>query len=222
MELMLAAAVIIVLMVGSVVVSRYLHRQRVAALTAWAKANGWTYQERAGDMADRFEGAPFGVGFGRTATHLLTTTMGGRPVMAFEYSYKERRGSGKQQRTVTYTYAIVATTTPASRPRLQITHEHLGTRLLGAVGLDDVQLESEEFNRTFRISTDDPKFGYDVLHPRTMEWMLADTRARELSVRFERADLLTWENGRLDPQRAAWAAGYLLDLVDRVPQFVWK
>lgn len=222
MEMLLAVAVVVVLGVGSFLVSRYLHRKRVAELTAWAGANGWTYAEDAGGMVGRFVGVPFGAGFGRTASHMLSTTMAGRPIVAFEYRYKERRGSGKDQRTVTYTFAVVATTIPTARPTLQVTHEHLGTKLLNAVGLDDLQLESEEFNRAFRISTDDEKFAYDVLHPRTMEWMLADPRARELSFRFERSDVLAWENGRLDPQRAAWAATYLLDLIDRVPQFVWK
>jgi uncharacterized protein DUF3137 len=222
MEILLAVAVVAVLGVGSVLVSRWLHRKRVAELTAWAQTNGWTYTEHAAEMVDRFVGVPFGQGFGRSAKHLLSTTMGGRPVVAFEYSYKERRGSGKDRRTVTYTFQIVATTLPAARPTLQVTHEHLGTKLLGAVGLDDLQLESEEFNRAFRISADDQKFAYDVLHPRTMEWMLSDPRARELSFRFERSDVLSWENGRLNAQRAAWAATYLLDVVDRVPQFVWK
>jgi hypothetical protein len=83
-------------------------------------------------------------------------------------------------------------------------------------------LDSEEFNREFRISTDDRNFARDVLHPRAVEWMLADPRARELAFRFERSDVLAWEAGRLNPQRTAWAATYLLDLIDRVPQFVWK
>ena len=222
MEVMVAFVVVGVLVLGSYLVSQHLYRKRVAELTSWAQANGWIYAERADELADRFVGVPFGQGFGRTVRHQLSTTIGGRPVVAFEYSYKERRGSGKDRRTVTYTFELVATTTPAARPTLQVTHEHFGTRILDAVGLDDLQLESEEFNREFRISTDDEKFAYDVLHPRTMEWMLADPRARELAFRFERSDILTWESGRLNPQRAAWAASYLLDLVDRVPEFVWK
>jgi hypothetical protein len=222
MEMLLAVGVVVVLGVGSFLVSRYLHRKRVAELTSWAQANGWTYAEHADELVGRFVGVPFGQGFGRTARHLLTSKMGGRPVVAFEYSYKEHRGSGKDRRTVTFTYAVVSTTAPAARPTLQVTHEHFGTRLLGAVGLDDLQLESEEFNRAFRVSADDAKFAYDVLHPRTMEWMLADPRAREVNFRFERSDVLSWEDGRLNPQRAAWAASYLLDLLDRVPQFVWK
>jgi hypothetical protein len=222
MEVLLAIVVIGALGVGSFFVSRYLHRKRVAELTGWAQANGWTYAEHAPDLVDRYAGAPFGRGFGRRARHLLRTTVDGQPVQAFEYAFKERQGSGKNRRTVTYTYAVVATSLPVARPTLQVTREHLGTRLLGAVGLDDLQLESEQFNRAFRISADDHKFAYDVLHPRTMEWMLADERASQLDFRFERADLLSWERGRLRPQRVAWAGGYLLDLVKRVPQFVWK
>lgn len=223
MELLLAVAIVAVLGVGSLVVSWYLYRKRVAELTAWARDNGWSYTEHPGRMVDRFVGTPFGQGFGRTARHLLTTTMGGRPVVAFEYSYKERSGSGKDARTVTLTFTVTATTLPVARPTLQVTHEQPGTSPLGGTaGLDELLLGSKEFDRTFRINADDQKFAHDVLHPRTMEWMLSDQRARELAFRFERSDVLTWEEGRLNPQRAAWAATYLLDLVDRVPQAVWK
>jgi hypothetical protein len=225
MELLLAFAVVAALGIGSFVMSRYLNHKRVAELTAWARANGWTYTEHADQMADRFVGIPFGRGFDRTVRHLLVTTMGGRPVTAFEYSYKDRIGSGNGARTVTFTFTVTATTLPVARPTLQVTPEQPeqpGTSLLGAVGLDDLRLESEEFDRVFRISSDDRGFAHDVLHPRTMEWMMADPRARELAFRFERSDVLAWEAGRLNPQRTAWAATYLLDLVDRVPQFVWK
>jgi hypothetical protein len=221
MELLLAIAVIAVLGIGSFGVSRYLYHKQVAELTAWARANGWTYTEHADQLAERFVGIPFGRGFDRTARHLLETTMGGRPVVAFEYSYKERIGSGNHTRTVTFTFTVAATTLPVVRPTLQVTPERSGAIPLAA-GPDDLQLENEEFNRVFRLSADDREFAYDVLNSRTVEWMLDDPRARELVFRFERSDLLTWEAGRLNPQRMAWAATYLLDLVDHVPQFVWK
>jgi hypothetical protein len=226
MELLLAVAVIAVLGIGSFGVSRYLRHRRVTELTAWARANGWTYKGHADQMADRFVGIPFGRGFGRTARHLLTTTMGGRPVVAFEYSYKERVGSGKDARTVTFTFTVTATTLPVARPSLQVIPVHPGTRPPAAgledLRLEDLRLENEEFNRVFKVSTDDREFAHDVLCPRTVEWILADPRARELDLRFERSDVLAWEHGRFNPQRTAWAATYLLDLVDRVPQFVWK
>lgn len=222
MELLLAFAVVAALGIGSLGMSRYLHHKRVAELTAWARANGWAYTEHAGQMADRFVGIPFGVGFDRTARHLLTTTMGGRSVTAFEYSYKDRVGSGSDARTVTFTFTVTATTLPVTRPTLQVTPEEPGTALPDVAGLEDLRLDSEQFNRLFRVSTDDRGFAHNVLHGRTVEWMLADPRARELGLRFERSDVLAWEAGRLSPQRTAWAATYLLDLVDRVPQFVWK
>lgn len=220
MELLLAFAVVAALGIGSFAMSRYLHHKRVAELIAWARANGWTYTEHADQIADRFVGIPFGVGFDRTARHLLTTTMGGRPVTAFEYSYKDRVGSGNDARTVTFTFTVTVTTLPVARPTLQVTPEE--PALLGVTERKDPRSVGEEFNRVFRIHTDDQRFAHDVLHGRTVEWMLADPRARELSIRFERSDALAWEAGRLNPQRTAWAATYLLDLVDRVPQFVWK
>lgn len=77
--------------------------------------------------------------------------------------------------------------------------EDLGRKLLGLVGVRDLQLESEDFNKKFHIRTENDRFAYDILHPRMMEWMLADQRALSSPFRFERGDLVTWTEGRFDP-----------------------
>lgn len=117
---------------------------------------------------------------------------------------------------------VVALSTPAPRPTLEVGREGLGRKLLGFVGVRDLQLESEEFNKTFLIRTEDDKFAYDVLHPRMMEWMLSDERALRTSFRFERGDLLTWDREKIDLPKVQWMLDYLCDVLDRVPGFVWK
>jgi len=101
----------------------------------------------------------------------------------------ETHSDGKDTTTTTYQNLVVGVSTPGARPTLEITKEGLGQRFLGAIGFKDLQLESEEFNRAFKIKTAQNKFAYDVLHPRMMEWMLADQRAIRFPFRFERS---TW------------------------------
>lgn len=36
-----------------------------------------------------------------------------------------------------------------------------------------VRFESEDFNRAFTVRAPDERFAYDVIHPQTMEWLLA-------------------------------------------------
>jgi len=197
-------------------------RKKIAAFTAFAAERGWHYAERDRSLVDRFLGDPFGRGHSRTAEHVLRGEYRGRQVMAFEYSYKETHNSGQDQRTETYTHTVVALSLPNAKPTLQVGREGLGRKLLGLVGVRDLQLESEQFNDTFHIKTDNDRFAYDILHPRMMEWMLADQRALSTPFRFERGDLMTWDRNRIELPKVLWMLDYLCDVVDQVPGFVWK
>ncbi|MBM4031330.1 MAG: hypothetical protein FJ291_06035 [Planctomycetes bacterium] len=48
--------------------------------------------------------------------------------------------------------------------------------------LEEVEFESAEFSRSFRVATANRKFAYDVCHPRMMECLLGH---RDLSVEFK-------------------------------------
>jgi hypothetical protein len=218
----LLAGLVLVVAIAVLVVRHQLHKRKVAEFTAFAAQRGWHYRERDDSLTHRYLGTPFGRGFGQVARHVLAGAHRGRELVAFEYVYKEREGSGKNRRTVTYRNTVVVLNTPATRPTLEVSREGIGRRLLGMVGIRDLQLESEEFNKSFHIRTEDDKFAYDVLHPRTMEWMLGDQRCHDLPFRFERADLLTWRTGTIDLAAVGWMLDYLCDVLDRVPTFVWK
>ncbi len=194
-------------------------RAKTHALYGWACAQGWTYHNERRELTSRFKGAPFGRGTSRRATHVLNGRHRGREVLAFEYRFTVESGENNRR---TYRYLVVATPTPAPRPWLQVGLEGAGSRLLEIFGARDLQLESEEFNRTFRISTGNDRFAYDVLHPRMMEWLLADQRSRRVPFRFESSDLICWSRTELNPDHVVWMADYLMDVADRVPSHVWK
>lgn len=216
-------AIAAVLFIGIVWYFQYKARKKkVAEFTAFAAQRGWRFTPRDRSLVNRFLGDPFGEGHSRDAEFVLRGEHRGRPVMAFEYSYKETHGTGDEQRTETYTYTVAALSLPAPKPTLQVGREGIGRKLLGLVGVRDLQLESEQFNKTFHIKTDNDRFAYDILHPRMMEWMLADERAQSAPFRFERGDLLTWSRGRIDLQKVQWMLEYLCDVVDKVPGFVWN
>lgn len=216
-------AVVVFVIIGVVLVYQHLaHKKKVAEFTAYAAQRGWHYTEKDNSLVDRYEGTPFGVGHTWRARHVLRGRHRDRDMVAFEYVFKETTGSGDDRRTETYYFTVVALDTPAPRPKLEVTREGLGRKLLGWVGIRDLQLESEEFNKTFHIKTEDDKFAYDILHPRMMEWMLADHRTRTTPFRFERADLLTWLTGETKLSTVDYLLEYVCDVLDRTPSFVWK
>lgn len=186
------------------------HRARSTRLRAFATEQGWRYLEKdKGLIPVRYLGTPFRTGNERTAAHVLSGTHRDREVTGFEYSYRTA-GSTCQ-------FTVVTLPLPSRGPTLELARERLAHRLRGR----DLQLESDEFNAAFRIDADDDRFAYAVLHPRMMEFLLADGRSRDLPVRFERRDLLTWCGGPMSEDRLLGMADYLCDVLDRVPAHAW-
>ncbi|HVE74719.1 MAG TPA: DUF3137 domain-containing protein [Mycobacteriales bacterium] len=194
-------------------------KKRRAQLMAFARSQGWTYSASDDSWADRFEGAPFGTGDDRTVTNILSGPWQGEQILAFDYSYETSTTDSKgNRRTTTHRFAVCALSLPGWLPTLELRPENVLTRLGGALGLDDVELESEDFNRRYRVRASNPKFAYDVLHPRTMEALLTGP-ARNL--RLAGTAALCWEDGRLLPVELLARLRALQVLVSGIPSFVW-
>jgi hypothetical protein len=196
-------------------------QQRRAMLLQFAQGRGWRLTPSDDALPERWTEPPFGLGDHRRATNVLTgADPAGRPLVAFDYSYQTHSTDSKGNTTTqTHRFAVCALQLPAYLPRLTVTTENVLTRLGNAVGVtSDIELESEDFNRAFRVHSADPKFASDVLSPRVMETLLA---RRHLSWRIDGADIICWEDGRLSPAGVLEAASLLGVVVAGVPSFVW-
>jgi hypothetical protein len=213
---------LLVVAAGVIGVAWYLshlkHKQKIAEFTAYAARRGWRYTEKDQSLVERFRGQPFGTGQSRRAQHVLRGRHRDRDASAFEYSYTVSRGDNNSE---TYRFTVVVLATPAPRPMLEVTKEGLGRKLLGFVGVRDLQLESDEFNETFHVRTDDEKFAYDILNPKMMEWMLSGP-ALDLPFRFEGTHLLVWLREEFQMSTVDSLLDFASDVLDRTPSFVWK
>ena len=209
-----------VVVVGVGIYFNYKREQKRKALLAqWAAANKWTLLDEDDQWCSRWQGNPFGEGDHRRARNVLTGTWKGKPFVSFDYSYQTHSSNGKGGSTTeTHNYAVSSVSLPAYLPRLQVTPESLLTRFGNAVGFADIELESEDFNRAFRIHADDPKFASDVLTARTMQLLLGRPH---LSWRIEGADILCWQSGEQQPVAVNAAVATMLDVVAGIPSFVW-
>lgn len=212
----------VVLVVGGLVA--YLGwkaaKERREALAALAAQRGWTWVDRDDSWAERFSGDPFGEGSDRKAHNVLTGTYEGLPMAAFDYSYETYTTDSKGHRTThVHRYSVCALRLPSWLPTVELTPENLFTRVAGTLGLGDVELESEDFNRRFRVSASDPKLAYDVLHPRTMEALLARPA---VGLRIGGEDAVVWEDGTHSIVEMDQRLETLHLLVAGIPSFVWK
>lgn len=202
--------------------------QAVAAtdLTAWARSPrtpgfgfyhrpDWVLVGRDDDLIGKYGLTT--AGFGHDTTQVVRGGNDGLPIEAFVHRWKTQRtetSTDSEGRTTTRTVTeqhseVVANIVlPFSFPLLAVN---------GGRGGEKVRFESEQFNDRFDVRTTSPKLASDVLHPRTMEYLLAvnppgfriDGRRMRFTV----------------PQHDSQLVGACADLAHglfgRVPSFVW-
>jgi hypothetical protein len=225
-------AIVIVLVVVGLPLAGYLayaswkkEQARRQQLFQWATTNGYTYAVEDDSWCARWSATPFGEGDHRRARDVITGSVpagatGTRQFAAFDYSFQTHSTDGQgHTTTTTHNYTVASLSLPAYLPTLQVTPENVMTRLGNALGLDDIELESEDFNRRFRVHARDAKFASDVLSPRTMEALLAGPM---LSWRIDGTDIVCWHDGKLVPATIGTLTSTLGTVVDGIPSFVWK
>jgi hypothetical protein len=140
------------------------------------------------------------------------------PIEAFIHRWKTQRtetytdsDGHTQTRTVTedHSEAVSAITMPFSLPLLSVG---------GGWGGQKVRFESEDFNDRFTVRTADPKFASDVIHPRTMEFLI---KVQPPGFRIEDA-VTRFLVDKHDTQLIGFCADFAHEFFSRVPSFVWK
>ena len=206
------------LAVVAVVFSYVAAKKRREAMQAFATARGWRYEQEQPALVDRFAGPPFGTGFGREAYNVLYGSHDGRDLVSFDYEYKTQTTNGKQTTTHVHVFSVLGLSMGVLMPPLSVDPENFLDRFVGRLMGNDIDLESDDFNRAFTVSCTDRKFASDVLHPQMMEYLL---QHRELGWRFEQDSMLVIAQGRRTPAQIDATIEVMDGITDRVPEFVW-
>jgi hypothetical protein len=187
LQVVLAVVGTLALIVFGIWFAHHLEAKRREALLALAQSLGLTFQAGSDpDFDDVHPHAPFHIGRGRRAFNLLqgeATIEGERyPVTMGDYHYTEQQGKNRVTRR--FSFALFRLPFPGV-PDLAIRHEHLGHKLLGALGFEDIDFESEAFSRRFHVKSSDKRFAYAVVDPRMMAFLLDGTPPEILLQRGE-------------------------------------
>ena len=223
------AALLPVLVIGGialVALVAYLawkaEQQRIAEVQAWAAARGWTYTARDDSWHRTFAGAPFTSGHDRRSTKVLTGPHDGRRAAVFDFVHHTTETSTDAQghtrsREVAHWFNVVAVSLGAATPGLSVSPEGVFSRLVGRMFNRDIELESEDFNRAFTVTSDDRRFAFDVLHPRMMELLL---RHPDTAWRIDQGWLLTVESGKYDLPIVERRLDFADAILDGLPDFL--
>lgn len=194
--------------------SRRVRQRRIAYCAGWAAHHGFHYLPSDPAALAISQQPPFTSGHARMALDVFRGTF--RDVHLHSFQLQFRSGSGDNEST--HDYQVVAISLPGARPLLDIAHENSLSRWFEK----DLQFENRAFNDRFKIASPSSRFAYDIIHPRTMEWMLADPRAHVIRWRFEGAWLMTFRRGGLNPDEVFYYADFLHQVLAQVPKHVWS
>lgn len=196
--------------------------RRRRLLVGFCAAEGWGYTARDDSVPSRWRGTPFDTGHNRRSRNVINGVAHGRSFVAFDYSYQtdsRRRGLGADQNGGTQHFAVLGVSLPSWLPTMQIVPASVLSRFEAAIGIgSEIQLESEDFNRRFRVTARQPKFASDVLSPSTMQALLSSP---VLAWRIEGAELIAWASGKLDPADLLVRLATVRAVVEGIPDFVW-
>ena len=196
-------------------------KKRREAFAAFAAQQGFSYLPENNALANQWAGSPFQTGDHWRVKNVLAGAFQGRQIVAFDYSYQTHTTNGKgQRRTTTHKFGVVVMQLPGALPRLEVTHEGIfGGAVANALGFGDIRFESEQFNRAFRVTADDQRFGHAVIHPQMMEMLLS---RGEIGWRIEGNSLVGWDTGKHTPVEVMNRLQLLQLVVDNVPPYVWR
>jgi hypothetical protein len=136
------------------------------------------------------------------------------PVVCFDFQYTT--GSGKNRRTHNHGVAILELEHPVIP--LSIRREHVFDKVGEFLGADDIDFESAEFSRKFFVKSPDKKWAYDVIHARTMEFLMQN--AGPFSIAFGHNEIAVIKTGRCEPDQYEKAVKLGWGLYDLIPEYV--
>ncbi|NCT90343.1 DUF3137 domain-containing protein [Cellulomonas sp. APG4] len=218
---MTAEAVLVVFLLvvapGVALLAWQAERRQVRRARAFAREVGWEYVGSDPTLVGRWRVHPFGRGRWPSTHEVIRGTFLGRTATSFAYRFTT--GGGKQRRT--HSFHVVAVDLPAALPTLQLSPDvAVLTAVDTALGGQDIQFESEEFNRRWKVEAVAERFAHDVLHPRLMQRLL-EPDAEGLFLRIEGDAVLVCTLGIPRYDELTRRLHVLTAIADAVPRYVW-
>jgi len=202
-------------------------KKRQEAMSALAARLGMSYSP-AHDTSHDEEYAHFELfrrGFERSAFNTLSgrIEVSGQRVYCKmgDFKYKTREGTGKNRRTVTHRFSYLILHLPyPNTPDLLIRREGMFDKLASAFGKNDIDFESAEFSKKFFVKSPNRKFAYDIIHQRTIEFLL---ETNPTVVDIENGRLCMTDGSRIwQPAQFEETAAWVDSFFGHWPDFILK
>lgn len=210
------AGIVALVVVGTVHAHRRSEERR-QGIAGFAHHREWEYRPADPGLVDRFHGAPFGRGYGRSATNVLLGQHDGRPFVAFDYHYTTSSGTGEDRRSSRHVCSVVALNLGVRSPGLSVAPTGAFGRLVNAVTGRDIAVGDPAFDEAFTVTSPSPEFARDVLHPGVLEVL---RHHPDLAWRLDGDSIVVIRGGEHTPQEVEAKLHFLDAVLDRLPPHV--
>jgi hypothetical protein len=214
----------IVIIVGVVAVAvcaaMYFHaqeeRKRRDEMTSLAGRLGLHFTaDRDKQLPERFRFLDrLAEGSDRYALNVISGNYNDHRVLLFDYHYVISDGKNRQPCDISFFMLFL----PLPLPELQIAPKGAFAKLAGVFGFQDINFESAEFSRAFRVRARDRKFAYDVCNPGMMQFLLGN---RDLSIEIEGRVLALEFDRRLNTTEMVHNLTRLLQVRALMPKYLF-
>lgn len=136
-----------------------------------------------------------------------------RPILAFDYHYVTGHGRDRQ----THQFSAVIVESDVLLQPLLIRPENLFDKMSAFFGHEDINFESAEFSRRFFVKAPNKRWAYDVIHARTMEFLMANP---PFSIQFEPRCAICYRDRHFKPADFDAACQVTAGLLDRLPDYL--
>jgi hypothetical protein len=222
---MLAGSIVAIIAVGvglALLYGAQARNKRARAMAPTAEAHGLRYA--AGDLfgCTQVKFPLFTAGDGRLVENVMWRTgANGLELRVFDFAYyDERKDENGKVRKVWQYFNCAMARHNGLWPVVHVSRERVLDKVAQKLGLPDIQLESEEFNRLFRVQCADKRFATALLSPQMMELLLStdgqvtfETKGRWLLVIAPRLDT---------PAEMVGLLGVADQFLARIPPVVWE
>lgn len=138
-------------------------------------------------------------GHKRYVFNRLSGDVDGERANIFDYHYETYSRDNKGRRTTHHHYFSIFTLgLRANLPELNIEREGFFSKIGQAIGFDDIDFESVEFSKRYKVKSRDKKFAYDFCNARMIDYLL---RQQDLIIEIDGDTLALTFKGKLAIER---------------------
>ena len=156
----------------------------------------------------------------RYAFNRLSGRIDGHQADIFDYHYETySRDSEGRRKTRHHYFSIFILELPAAFSELIIEREGLFSKLGQMLGFDDIDFESVEFSKRYKVKSKDKKFAYDFCNAQMIEFLLGQP---DLIIEVDGSTLAMTFKKRLSPHEVRPNLDRLLRVRSLMPNYLFN